>query len=91
MPTRRSRAASRPSVEQAFGIVLRGVRAELTVSQEGLAHQAEFHRNHIGLLERGERGPSLKAVFKIAHALGVSPSDLVRQVEDLVVPPRERS
>lgn len=91
MPTRRGKAAPRPNVEQAFGAALRGIRAERSVSQEMLAHDADFHRNHIGLLERGERGPSLKAVFRIADALGVRATDLVREVEDLVAPPHDRT
>lgn len=71
-------------VEHAFGIALRAARMERGLSQERLARESDLHRNHVGLLERGEKGPSLRAVFSLADALGVRPSELVLRVEEQV-------
>jgi len=41
------------------------------------------HRTYIGLLERGEKSPSLRTLFNLATTLKVSPSALVRKIEQL--------
>lgn len=51
------------------------------MSQEALAELAGLHRNYIGLLERGQRMPSLLVVQQIAAALGVTMVDLIAEVE----------
>jgi transcriptional regulator with XRE-family HTH domain len=51
------------------------------MSQEELAHVSGYHRNYIGILERGEKSPSLRTLFNLAGALTVSPSDILRRVE----------
>ena len=40
-------------------------------------------RTYIGGIERGERNPSLRNIWKLAKALGVSPSDLLIEAERL--------
>ena len=35
-------------------------------------------RQYVGLLERGQKNPTLRTVDRIAEALGVSPLELVR-------------
>ena len=67
--------------EAAFGIVLRALRQERELSQEDLALEAGLQRNYISLLERGVNSASIKTIFKLAKALGVSASDLVRLAE----------
>jgi transcriptional regulator with XRE-family HTH domain len=49
-------------------------------SQEKLAEKADLHRNYIGDIERGEENVSIDALRRIATALKVRLSDLVRDV-----------
>lgn len=65
-----------------FGIVLRRFREAADLSQEDLASHAQLHRNYVGLLERGERTPTILIVDRLAKALGTTMSKLLRQVED---------
>ena len=80
---RRTRRDLNPQV--AFGIVLRRLRLALGDSQDAFAHRTGYHRNYIGQLERGEKSPSLKALFDFAAAVGLRPSDLLKQVEATVL------
>jgi transcriptional regulator with XRE-family HTH domain len=68
----------------AFGVILRQLREKHGYSQEGLAHRAGYHRNYIGQLERGEKSPSLAALFNFAGVFGKVPSVLLKAVEELV-------
>jgi transcriptional regulator with XRE-family HTH domain len=43
------------------------------MTQEELAHAAGLDRTYIGQVENGRRNLSLKAVWQLADALGVSP------------------
>ena len=67
--------------EQAFGLVLRDLRKRRQLSQEELAHEAGVERNYISLLELGRNSASVKVIFKLAPILGVTVSELFRQVE----------
>jgi transcriptional regulator with XRE-family HTH domain len=67
--------------EVAFGVVLRTLRRERQLSQEDLALEAGLQRNYISLLERGLNSASIKTIFKIAKALGVSATELVKRAE----------
>jgi len=68
-------------VQAAFGKALKRFRASLGVSQEQLAERAELHRTYVGDVERGERNISLLNIAKIADALRIKPSKLVREME----------
>ncbi len=82
-PTRR-RTPKGPDVDLAFGRVLRELREETGVSQERLGQEAGSGRTYISQLERGEKGPSLKTIFKLAPHLGSSPAEMIRRVEALL-------
>lgn len=67
--------------EVAFGLVLRDLRKKCGLSQELLAHEAGVERNYISLLELGRNSASIKIIFKLAPVLGVTPSEMLEQVE----------
>ena len=69
------------SISEAFGQIVRGLRQKKGLSQEDLAGLCGLHRNAIGLLERGERIPSIETAFALAHGLGIKPSTLMRKLE----------
>jgi len=60
-----------------FGKRLRELRLREGYSQERLAEIAMLHRNYIGMVERGERNPTLLNIKKLARALGVEVSELL--------------
>jgi transcriptional regulator with XRE-family HTH domain len=49
------------------------------MGQEGFADLAGIHRNHIGLLERGELDPRLSTLDAVATALDISVDQLLAQ------------
>lgn len=64
-----------------FGKVLRELRERNNLSQEKLAEYCDLDRTYISLLERGLRQPTITTIFKIADALKISPSEVIKQVE----------
>jgi len=69
------------SISEAFGLILRQARQDKGLTQEKLAELGGLHRTYISLLERGQRTPTLDVLFRLAQALGVSASDLVKELE----------
>lgn len=65
----------------AFGLVLRRLRKEAGLSQEHLALDAGIERNFVSLIERGVNQPTIRVMFKLAAALHIAPSELVKEVE----------
>jgi transcriptional regulator with XRE-family HTH domain len=64
-----------------FGEQVRKLRKARGLSQEELAELAELHRNYIGGIERGERNVALLNIVRLAKALGVSLSELLKGIE----------
>lgn len=62
---------------EVFGRRLKQLRKERKMTQEELAEKLTLHNSYIGLLERGERIPSLITLDKIAKHFGVKPADLI--------------
>jgi ribosome-binding protein aMBF1 (putative translation factor) len=63
-------------IQRQFGERIRELRKEKGLSQEGLALACDLDRSYVGGVERGERNISLLNIYKMARALGVSPSEL---------------
>ena len=61
--------------------MVRSIRLVKGISQEKLAELAEIHRTYIGDVERGTRNIALVNMTRIASALGVSLSDIIKQME----------
>ncbi len=55
-----------------FGKKVKLERVRYDLSQEKLAELADIHVTTLGLIENGKMAPSLKAIVKIANALGVT-------------------
>lgn len=73
-----------PSKEKAqlsFGAAMRALREARHLTQEGLAERAELHTTYVSSVERGERNLSLYNIARIAYALEVPPSELMRSVD----------
>lgn len=66
---------------RAFAAEVRRGRAALNLSQEELADRANLHRNYVGMIERGERIPTLLAVERIAKGLRLKVSELMARAE----------
>jgi transcriptional regulator with XRE-family HTH domain len=56
-----------------LGRNVRAHRKRLGLSQEQLALETEMKRSYLSDLERGTRNPSVKAIERLAAALGVEP------------------
>lgn len=61
-----------------FGNRIRELRGEKEWTQEQLADKTGFHRTYIGMIERGERNPSLKNIEIFANTFKISISDLLK-------------
>lgn len=64
-----------------FGQVVRKHRLARDLSQERFAEEADIHRTHVGLLERGLRSASLDVAEKVARALGIPLSTLIAETD----------
>lgn len=60
---------------------VRELRLAKGISQEALADAAGVHRTYMGSVERGERNISLENIVKIAHALKVTPGQLLQTIK----------
>ncbi len=65
-----------------LGALIRARRERLGLSQENLAASAEMSRTYLGEIERGGANPSITTLERLAHALGMKLSELVRLYEE---------
>jgi len=63
---------------KSFGAHLKDLRLKQSLSQVELANKGGFDRNYIGMVERGERNPSLKNLARIADSLGIDLPTLLK-------------
>jgi DNA-binding XRE family transcriptional regulator len=69
---------SKKSISIKFGEKVREIRNSQNLSQEQLAHLADVHRTYIGMIERAEKNITLVNIEKIAKALNVNITDLIK-------------
>lgn len=64
-----------------IGKNIRQERKARKFSVENMAEFLELSISYIGLLERGDRCPSLKIVYKLCELFGITPDDLLLESE----------
>ena len=70
-----------PYNKKAFGVVISKLRVQKGLTQENLSGLAGIARSHLAALENGEKTVKLDTMWRIADALGISPSELIRKTE----------
>lgn len=60
-----------------FGSRVKELRTKNKLTQEQFAQKTGLHKNYIGMVERGERNPSLINIQIIANGLNVTISELM--------------
>jgi transcriptional regulator with XRE-family HTH domain len=64
-------------LNDAFGQALKDLRLKANLAQSDFPPKVS--REHVSLLERGLRSPSLEAIDELADVMGISPLSLVLQ------------
>ncbi|MGM9659228.1 MAG: helix-turn-helix domain-containing protein [Faecousia sp.] len=64
------------------GRVIQRFREDRNQSQELVSGLAGIGRTHLSAIERGERKPTLETFFRIAYALDMQPSALMKAIEE---------
>ncbi len=75
---------SNPDLIKAFATVLRRRRKEAGLSQEELAFRCDMSMSYISLLETQNRQPTLTAIYTISNQLGVTGSEILSEIEDVI-------
>jgi transcriptional regulator with XRE-family HTH domain len=61
-----------------LGENLRRARQHLGMTQEEVGHRSGVHPTEVSRIEAGKRDPRVSTVERLAKAVGISPSDLLR-------------
>lgn len=64
-----------------FGMLIRRLRQEAGMSQEGFALRCGLHRTYMGQIERGEKTVTIETAKRLADGLGLSFSRLFSYLE----------
>ena len=70
---------------KAVGAAIRKARQEKNLSQDVLCSFAGIARTHLTMIENGDKQPNFETIWKIAVALNMKPSELVSQIEQLII------
>jgi transcriptional regulator with XRE-family HTH domain len=65
-----------------LGLNVRKYRKQRDMTQEELGLDTDMERSYVSDLERGTRNPSVRAVERLAKALGVAPHVLLMPIEE---------
>ena len=67
---------------KSFGMMIARLRFEKGLTQETASGLAGISRSHLVMLESGRKTVRLDTLWRIADALGVRPSEIIRMAED---------
>ena len=70
-------------LQRSIGLALRQHRARAGATQDDLAARSGVHSTYISNIERGQRDPGLGTLQRLAEALAVPTSELVRAAEEI--------
>ena len=70
---------------EVVGKIIQEYREKRGLSQEVVSGLADIGRTHLSAIERGVRKPTLETFFKIADALDILPSELMKMIEKAVL------
>lgn len=70
------------SVTERIRTNLRQFRREEGLSQEEMSVQLGFHRTYIGMVERGDREPTISILQSAQDVFGLDPINLVQPIND---------
>jgi len=68
----------RGKVPRALGRNLREARERAKLTQEEVGHRSGVHPTEVSRIEAGKRDPQVSTVERLAKAMGLSASDLLR-------------
>lgn len=68
------------------GHVIQKIREQKGLSQEVVSGLADIGRTHLSAIERGLRKPTLETLFRLAEALDMPASEIVRKIEEEIQP-----
>ena len=77
---RRAAKKAESEAQRQLGERVRQLREARGWSQEGFAHEGGLGRSFAGAIERGEKDIRLSTLIKLARALGVSLSQLLKGI-----------
>lgn len=69
------------SIKKYVGIRIRQYRNKLKMSQEKLAELSELNTVYIGVIERGEKNPSIDILYRISKGLGIPLAELFKNID----------
>ena len=72
---------ARPDIRGRFGFAVKDRREALGLTQEEFADRAGIHRTYLSDVERGSRNVSLLNIERLASALELKASELLRRAE----------
>ena len=72
-----------PYSSKTIGLVISRLRIQKGLTQETLSGLSGISRSHLIMLETGRKTVRLDTLWRIAEALGIKPSELLRLAENL--------
>lgn len=71
-----------PGLKNAIAVALRELREAKNLSKRQMAQKAFLERVYLIQLERGQKRPSVNALFYLSSALGIKASEMIRKIEE---------